>query len=287
MRRKNKIIPVIAAALVFVVTVTGIAVLSRSDQKENENNLVDLNEVAQNEDTDTTTNEENETKTAKNTTDEDESFGMDNVMDATDEYIGEGDTDDEANEQFAETEDTQEENEDEEIDTQTASAEEQQVEDTQTEPEVQEAASSSVSNVVINFTDTDKLTWPINGNVILNYSMDSTVYFATLNQYKYNSALIIQANVNDKVLSAANGTVKDIYVDEETGNTLSVDLGNGYTAIYGQLKDVSVQIGDTIEKGSTIAYISEPSKYYSVEGSNLYFKLTKNDEPVNPLNYLE
>ena len=38
----------------------------------------------------------------------------------------------------------------------------------------------------LDFTDSDTLVWPIVGNVLVNYSMDKTVYFATLQQYKYN-----------------------------------------------------------------------------------------------------
>lgn len=41
--------------------------------------------------------------------------------------------------------------------------------------------------------------------MILNYSMDSTVYFATLDQYKYNPAVIIAGEVNNKVYSVAKG----------------------------------------------------------------------------------
>ena len=36
----------------------------------------------------------------------------------------------------------------------------------------------------------EELLWPMEGNVIINYSMDSTVYFPTLDQYKYNPAVI-------------------------------------------------------------------------------------------------
>ncbi|OYP29488.1 hypothetical protein CG709_06880 [Lachnotalea glycerini] len=131
------------------------------------------------------------------------------------------------------------------------------------------------------------LAWPVAGFVLLRYCVDSTIYFATLNQYKYNSALIIQGDVNSKVASAANGIVEEIYTDEETGISMKEDLGNGYKAIYGQLKELTVKKGDTIEKGTIIGYISEPTKYYSIEGSNVYFKVIKDDTPINPLNFLE
>ena len=40
----------------------------------------------------------------------------------------------------------------------------------------------------INFTEDSYILWPVNGAVIMSYSMDKTVYFQTLDQYKYNPA---------------------------------------------------------------------------------------------------
>ena len=36
----------------------------------------------------------------------------------------------------------------------------------------------------INFTEDSYILWPVNGAVIMSYSMDKTVYFQTLDQYK-------------------------------------------------------------------------------------------------------
>ncbi len=44
--------------------------------------------------------------------------------------------------------------------------------------------------------------------------------------------------------------------------------------------------GQTIEKGAVIGYIASPTKYYSEEGSNLYFAMKKDGEPVDPIAYL-
>lgn len=134
--------------------------------------------------------------------------------------------------------------------------------------------------------DTD-LAWPLQGDVILSYSMDQTVYFATLEQYKYNPALVIAGKVNDPVKAAATGRITDISTNEETGVTVTMDLGDGYRAVYGQLKEVLYKEGATVEAGNAIGYIAEPTKYYSVEGSNLYFALEKDGEPVNPMQYIQ
>ena len=164
-------------------------------------------------------------------------------------------------------------------------------------PEVENEKQVSVNeDVVVNqpivqeqltFSQNDTLVWPVDGNVILNYSMDQTTYFATLEQYKYNPALIISGNVGDPVQAAANGRVIGIETNAQTGNTVSVDIGNGYELVYGQLDEMRVVEGQKIEEGQVIGYLNEPTKYYSVEGCNLYFKLLKDGEPQNPLEYME
>lgn len=137
------------------------------------------------------------------------------------------------------------------------------------------------------FSESDTLRWPLNGDVIINYSMDQSVYFATLDQYKYNPALIIQGEVNEQVAAAAAGRILSVETIAETRETVTMDIGNGYQLIYGQLKEVQAGEGDYIAAGDLVGFISEPTKYYSVEGSNLYFQMLRDGEPVNPLNYLE
>jgi len=158
--------------------------------------------------------------------------------------------------------------------------------DTQETPKevVQEVVASTPS---LHFPVEEGLLWPMDGNVIMNYSMDATIYHATLDQYKYNPAIIIAGEVNNKVYSVAKGKISDISQNEVTGTTVTVDLGDGYQAIYGQLKELNFDEGDYLESGHVIGYVSEPTKYYSVEGSNLYFELRKDGEPVDPIIFFE
>ncbi len=137
------------------------------------------------------------------------------------------------------------------------------------------------------FSEKDLILWPIeNGEVILNYSMNKTIYFPTLDQYKYNPAMIIKGAEGTQVISAARGVVKSIDVTSQTGTTVTVDMGNGYETIYGQLKEVPVNVGDTVEAKTVLGYLSEPTKYYSVEGCNLYFEMRKDGQPINPNDFL-
>lgn len=139
----------------------------------------------------------------------------------------------------------------------------------------------------VNFTDSDALTWPVAGTVLMDYSMDATVYYKTLNEYKYNPALIIGCDVNSQVVAAAKGIVESIDVDGETGTTIKMNIGNNYELVYGQLKEVTVNVGDVVETGSLLGYVSEPTKYYCEEGTNLYFQMNKEGVPEDPFLYLE
>ena len=145
----------------------------------------------------------------------------------------------------------------------------------------------SVSNAVnINFNDGSMILWPIAGELLMDYSMDKTVYFKTLDQYKYNPALVIAAAENDQIIAGAAGIVKSIDNSAQTGTTVNVDLGNGYEAFYGQLQNVLVKTGEYVEATTALGYVAEPTKYYSSEGTNVYFEMRKDGQPVNPKEYL-
>jgi murein DD-endopeptidase MepM/ murein hydrolase activator NlpD len=173
---------------------------------------------------------------------------------------------------------------------------EDDTEEASTEPDAVETTGDTVetdtNNIANNlsFTAEDDLLWPVNGNVIMNYSMDHTIYFATLKEHKVNPAVIIDAEVGTEVKAAANGVVTSVETNnEETGFTVTMNIGGGYSLVYGQLdtESVDLEVGDAVEEGSVIGTIGNPTKYYSIEGSNLYFQVLEDDQIVNPMLYLE
>ncbi|MGN0341251.1 MAG: peptidoglycan DD-metalloendopeptidase family protein [Roseburia sp.] len=152
---------------------------------------------------------------------------------------------------------------------------------------IAETMADNSGNVVLHFTDDTSVNWPLQGTVLMNYSMDQTTYFATLDQYKYNPAIIIGCNVNDRVNCAVDGVVTDISTNEVTGCTVTMDIGDGYSVIYGQLKQVPYEEGAMVMQGSLVGYVAEPTKYYSEEGCNLYFAMEKDGVPVDPASFFE
>lgn len=92
--------------------------------------------------------------------------------------------------------------------------------------------------------------------------------------------------MGSQVYASANGIVKEVYNSTELGNVIVMDIGEGYELTYGQLDNVVVNQGDIVTMGAPIGTVANPSVYYSSEGSNLYFKMTKDGEAVNPMDVL-
>lgn len=155
-----------------------------------------------------------------------------------------------------------------------------------TTTEEAEAISTTVQPA-LDFSEEDGLVWPIVGDVLINYSMDKTIYFPTLEQYKYNPAIVITATQGENIAAAADGRVTSVGYDPVIGNTVVMDLGNGYELTYGQLDNIIVSEGSYVSVGDTIGTVASPTKYYSLEGTNVYFMLTKDDQPVNPMSKLQ
>lgn len=165
-------------------------------------------------------------------------------------------------------------------------AEESVAEEAEIKEEEDAPALSTAMLPSLNYEEGDALVWPVVGNVLINYSMDKTIYFPTLDQYKYNPAIVIQANEGDMITAAAAGKVTSVFQDAQIGTAVTMDIGNGYEVTYGQLANVLVSEGSYVSAGDMIAQVAAPTRYYSVEGTNVYFMLTKDGEPINPMSCL-
>lgn len=138
----------------------------------------------------------------------------------------------------------------------------------------------------LKFTQESVIEWPVKGNVIMPFSVDNLIHYATLGEWKVNPAIVISSQEGSDVVAATKGVVSSIEYDEETGTTVTMNIGSGYEIVYGQLTEVTCETGDVVDEGTVIGKIATPTKYYSVEGSNLYFKLLHEGTPVNPMLFL-
>lgn len=159
----------------------------------------------------------------------------------------------------------------------------------ETETDEEEAQTKNTTSTVdpLHFSADTGLTWPMEGDVILItawtrlYILRHWISISTIRQ------LWSAGRGNDKVYSVARGQIQGIRKDEVTGCTVTVNLGDGYQAIYGQLKELNFDVGDYVEAGHVLGYLAEPTKYFAVEGCNLYFELLKDGILVDPVEYFQ
>lgn len=175
----------------------------------------------------------------------------------------------------------------EEANKEQANVEQPGTEQANTEPVIPELAdvqqaSGEISGPELHFAESDGLFRPLEGEVLIPFNMSGSEYFSTLAEYKYNPALMLVAQEGTSVFACAAGRVIDIFQDSEIGQAVTMDLGDGYQITYGQLKGLNVALNSYVNAGDMIASVAAPTKYFCVEGANLYLKLTLNGEPVDP-----
>ena len=144
-----------------------------------------------------------------------------------------------------------------------------------------ETAAVPVQERVLQFSEGQGLVKPVSGDILLPFSMDGSIYFATLDQYKYNPATVFAAEEGADVLACAEGRVLDIFETAELGTGITMDIGNGYVVTYGQLMDIQVEEGAYVAAGEKLGCVAAPTRYYSLEGTNLYFSLEKDGTAIN------
>ena len=148
-------------------------------------------------------------------------------------------------------------------------------------------AGAGAEAAALHFSADSKMIWPMEGEVLIDYSPDTTTYFQTLDQYRTNPGILIQGQAGGAILAPADARIAEVGFDDAIGNYLVLDLGNGYEATIGQLKDIAVVPEQIVKAGDAIACLNVPTRYFSVEGEHLFFELTVDGQTVDPLMYLQ
>lgn len=129
---------------------------------------------------------------------------------------------------------------------------------------------------------------PVNGEIIMDYSMDMPIYWKTLDQYMTHNGLDISAPMGTSIKACADGTVTKVDEDDKLGITVEINHGNNLISVYGNLskKDL-VELGEVVSAGTPIGKIGQTSMFEFEEDEHLHFAMRKNDEPTDPRNYIK
>lgn len=130
---------------------------------------------------------------------------------------------------------------------------------------------------------------PIESSEVLReYAKDSLVYSETLKEWITHLGVDIKAEKATVVKSSADGTVKDIKNDPRYGLTIIIEHSNGYKTLYANLLTTEfVSEGEEVEAGQTIGTVGDTAVYEVVDEPHLHFEILKNNENVNPSDYIK
>jgi murein DD-endopeptidase MepM/ murein hydrolase activator NlpD len=136
------------------------------------------------------------------------------------------------------------------------------------------AAEAIKGTKVILGEGTGKFAWPVIGSSISSG-------FGT-RWGKFHKGVDLTSG-NRSILAADNGKVIYAGYTSDYGNHIIIDHLNGYKTVYAHLSKINVSVGTTVEKGEKIGIMGSTG---DSTGTHLHFEVRTNDNPQNPLKYL-
>ena len=130
-------------------------------------------------------------------------------------------------------------------------------------------------------------TWPVNGSVIADYSVETLAYSETMGDWRTHDGIDLAVSRGTKVMAAADGTVSALYPDDLMGTVVVIDHGSGLISQYANLAEVpTVKVGDRVKTGTVIGSVGATAAMESGLPSHLHFAMYLYGEPVDPNDYL-
>jgi TonB family protein len=100
---------------------------------------------------------------------------------------------------------------------------------------------------------------------------------------KFHNGIDIANKKGTPVVSTAAGTVTASEFNDQEGNLIIIDHGNGYSSHYTHLDARKVQKGDAVTKGQLIGLVGETGLS---AGPHLHFEIRYLDQPCNPSDFI-
>ena len=130
-------------------------------------------------------------------------------------------------------------------------------------------------------------TWPVNGTIIADYSVEALTYSETMGDWRTHDGLDLAVTLGAQVSAVADGTITAIYKDDFMGTTVEIDHGDGLVSQYANLAEVpTVAVGDSVKTGTVIGSVGATAVAENANQPHLHFAMYKDGNPVNPHGFL-
>ena len=129
--------------------------------------------------------------------------------------------------------------------------------------------------------------WPVQGEIERGHDLEHLHYDVTLRDWRTHEGVDILAPLGETVFAARSGVVRDVRQDDLYGTVVTVDHGDGTSALYANLADLpAVSAGDWVSAGDVIGAVSTTALCEIGQGTHLHFAMYLDGESVDPLDYL-
>lgn len=124
---------------------------------------------------------------------------------------------------------------------------------------------------------------PLAGSPVKGFGF---AYWPVFGDYRYHPGLDIAAPVNASVNSVLDGRVTGVDHSSAWAYRVTVEHGDGWSSIYGNLGQVVVKEGDTVKVGQLLGRVGQPGAAENNDGPHLHLEMRKNQSAQDPTNYL-
>ena len=129
---------------------------------------------------------------------------------------------------------------------------------------------------------------PASGEILKDFADDSLIYSNTLEEWTTHLGIDIKADKTSIVVASEAGKIESIKNDPRYGLTITIDHGNNYKTVYSNLLTTEfVQLGESVEKGQTIATVGDTASFEILDEPHLHFEMYKDGIAVNPTLYFK
>lgn len=136
-------------------------------------------------------------------------------------------------------------------------------------------------DAIKNYEDTVPTLWPLKGRITSAFGDRLHPIF---NNVKTHTGIDIAASYGQDVLAAASGKVVFTGYYSDYGYMVIIDHGRGITTLYAHLSKFIIMRDQYVKKGELIAKAGSTG---NSTGPHLHFEVRIDDNPVDPIQYLD
>jgi murein DD-endopeptidase MepM/ murein hydrolase activator NlpD len=99
----------------------------------------------------------------------------------------------------------------------------------------------------------------------------------------FHKGIDVACNIGNPVVATADGIVVQVEYNKESGKTVLISHGGGFTTLYYHLDKYFVKVGQKVKRGDVIGLVGKTGRAL---GPHLHYEVRINDRAVNPRLYI-